>query len=326
MATIYKRGKRWRAEVRRLGVYRSKSFPRRLDAQAWAAELEREIEIGNGQVRDRRTLRDVCEQYARIVSPAKRGCRWEQIRLAAICSDPLADLDVGALGPRELAGWRDRRLHAVSAGAVLRDITLLSAVFEYARRELRLVDANPIRDMRKPPAPKPRTRLPIDDEVDRICLALAYDPDGPVVTRQAQTAVAFLLAIQTAMRAGEICGLTWDRVDEARRVAILETTKNGHAREVPLSAEAIRLLGQLRGIDPVRCFTLTSGTRDTLFRRARDACGIVGLTFHDSRALALTRLSKILDPYQLARVAGHRSLDQIMTYYRESAEDIAKKL
>lgn len=37
-------------------------------------------------------------------------------------------------------------------------------------------------------------------------------------------------------------------------------------------------------------------------------------------------LSKILDPYQLARVAGHRSLDQVMVYFRESAEDIAKKL
>lgn len=26
------------------------------------------------------------------------------------------------------------------------------------------------------------------------------------------------------------------------------------------------------------------------------------------------------------RVAGHRSLDQVMVYFRESAEDIAKKL
>jgi integrase len=76
----------------------------------------------------------------------------------------------------------------------------------------------------------------------------------------------------------------------------------------------------------VRVFTVDSGTRDVLFRRARDAAGIVGLTFHDSRALALTRLSKILDPYQLARVAGHSSLDQIMCYFREGAEDIAKKL
>jgi len=201
----------------------------------------------------------------------------------------------------------------VSAGSVLRDITLLSSVFEYARRERRLIDVNPVRDMRKPSAPKPRTRLPTDEEIERICLALGYDEPGKrIETKSAQVAVAFLVAIESAMRAGEICSLTWDRVDTERRTATLEKTQNGHGRQVPLSTKAVELIEQLRGLDPVRCFTVDAGTRDTLFRRARDACGIVGLTFHDSRALALTRLSKILAPYQLARVAGHSSLDQIM--------------
>ena len=190
-----------------------------------------------------------------------------------------------------------------------------------------MIDVNPVRDMRKPSAPKPRTRLPTDEEIERICLALGYDEPGQrVETKSHQVAVAFLVAIESAMRAGEICSLTWDRVDTSNRTVTLERTKNGHGRRVPLSTKAVELIEQLRGLDPVRVFTLDSGTRDTLFRRARDACGIIGLTFHDSRALALTRLSKILDPYQLARVAGHSSLDMILVYYRESAEDIAKRL
>jgi len=197
---------------------------------------------------------------------------------------------------------------------------------EYARRERRLIDVNPIRDMRKPPSPKPRTRLPTDSEIERICLALGYDENEKAQTKSAQVGVLFLLACETAIRAGEICDLEWSRVDTEKRVVTLEKTKNGKGRDVPLSSRAVDLIESLRGLDPVRVFTLDSGTRDTLFRRARDACGIVGLTFHDSRALALTRLSKILDPYQLARVAGHSSLDQILVYYRESAEDIAKKL
>ena len=109
-------------------------------------------------------------------------------------------------------------------------------------------------------------------------------------------------------------------------VAKLDKTKNGDRREVPLSLRAVELLEQMRGVDPVRVFTVSSASRDALFRKAKKRAGIEGLTFHDSRALALTRLSKILDPYQLARVAGHRSLDQVMVYFRESAEDIAKKL
>jgi integrase len=326
VATFRKVGKRWRAEVRRLGTYRSKTFARKLDAQEWAAATERELEHGNGQIRERPTLRQVCEDYARDVAPTKRGARWEQIRLEHFCRDPVADLEVGRVTPERLGQWRDQRLRSVSAGTVLRDLTLLSAVFEWARRERRLIDANPVRDTRKPPSPKPRTRLPTDDEIDRLCLALGYEELCPVQTKSAQVAAALLIAIETAMRSGEICDLAWDRVDTARRVVTLEKTKSGNARQVPLTTKAVTILEQLRGIDPVRVFTVDSATRDVLFRRARDACEIVGLTFHDSRALALTRLSKVLDPYQLARVAGHSSLDQILVYYRETAEDIAQKL
>lgn len=126
---------------------------------------------------------------------------------------------------------------------------------------------------RCPPSPKPRTRLPTEDEIERICLALGYEEPGQrVETKSHQVAVAFLVAIESAMRAGEICSLAWDRVDTEHRTATLEKTKNGHGRQVPLSTKAVELIEQLRGLDPVRVFTVDAGTRDTLFRRAR-YCG-----------------------------------------------------
>jgi integrase len=74
------------------------------------------------------------------------------------------------------------------------------------------------------------------------------------------------------------------------------------------------------------CFSINGESRDSAFRHARGKAGIVGLTFHDSRALALTRLSKKLDVLQLARVVGHRDPRSLMIYYRESAADMAKLL
>jgi len=41
------------------------------------------------------------------------------------------------------------------------------------------------------------------------------------------------LALYTGMRQGELLGLTWDRVDRARGVVLLERTKSGRRREVP---------------------------------------------------------------------------------------------
>ena len=53
---------------------------------------------------------------------------------------------------------------------------------------------------------------------------------------------------------------------------------------------------------------------------------VEGFTFHDARATAITRLAKKVDVLTLARIVGHKNLSQLMVYYRESAEDIAKKL
>jgi integrase len=53
---------------------------------------------------------------------------------------------------------------------------------------------------------------------------------------------------------------------------------------------------------------------------------VVGLNFHDARAEAITRLSRKLSILELARAVGHKNLAELQTYYRESAEDIAKKL
>ena len=52
-----------------------------------------------------------------------------------------------------------------------------------------------------------------------------------------------------------------------------------------------------------------------------------GIHFHDTRAEALTRLSKKLDALRLAKISGHKDLRILLaTYYRESAEDVARLL
>ena len=48
-----------------------------------------------------------------------------------------------------------------------------------------------------------------------------------------------LLALETAMRRGELLALRWEHVDLKRRVAHLPETKNGKSRDVPLSRETL---------------------------------------------------------------------------------------
>lgn len=325
MATISKRGEKWRAQVAVSGVRVSKSFARKSEAAAWAAATEAAIRAGQYGRAPSDTLADVLARYASEVSPSKRGERWERVRLAALARDPIAAARISSVTPDMLGQWRDRRSQVVGPASVLRDITLLTAVFEHARREWRLITTNPWRDVRKPRAPAHRERLISNDEIDRLCLALGFEEANPVETLSHEVAVMFLLAIETAMRAGELSGLTWASVDLTRRVARIGQTKNGDARDVPLSSRAVELFDLLPRTG-ASVFRVAKGSRDALFRRARDKAGIADLHFHDTRAEACTRLAQRLNVLELARMIGHRDPKSLMAYYRETAEELARKL
>ncbi|WP_413789988.1 site-specific integrase [Bordetella pertussis] len=157
-------------------------------------------------------------------------------------------------------------------------------------------------------------------------MALGWEEGQKVVTARQQTAVCFLLSLETAMRSGELLSLEHSQVDLKKRVAQLDQTKNGDRRAVPLSSRAVALFKSLAGLNDVKVFTITPALRDVYFRQGKAIAEVDGATFHDARATALTRLSKKLSILELARMVGHRDPRSLMIYYRESAADIAKKL
>jgi integrase len=187
------------------------------------------------------------------------------------------------------------------------------------------VDHDPWPDVVKPKDNPARKVIFQDGEPERIVEALGYTGGQPKNKRE-QTAVAFLLALETAMRSGEILTLEWKNVHLHRRMVHLPKSKNGDARDVPLSLRAVELLEAMRGIDLEKVFTVTPGLRDAYFRQGKLMAQIDGPTFHDARATAITRLAKRLDLLELARMVGHRDPRSLMTYYRKTASEIALKL
>lgn len=309
----------FRAEVARQGVRKSKVFPTKTAAKEWAARQEHIILHADASIAQG-TFGEALDRYARERSPAKRGARWEMIRIEKLRRDKIAAVKMGDLRASNFADWRDRRGAEVAPASVIREMQIMSAVMSVAVKEWGIVATNPLSDVRRPRKPPARDRLPTKDELDRLALSAGEDLSHAT----ARAWHAFRFALETAMRAGEICGLTWARVDLEKRVARLDMTKNGTAREVPLSSEAVRLIQALPKADPI--FDLTSSQLDVLWRKVRDRAAADGLTFHDSRHAAITRLAKKLDVLALARMVGHRDLKMLMIYYNESAEELATRL
>lgn len=310
----------FRAEIARKGQRTSKVFESRQAAKDWAARQEFLIlEAAEAPV-DHGNFGDLLKRYGEEVSPTKRSERWEAARLAKFREDSLGKVRLADLKASDFADWRDRRLKAVAPGTVIRELQLMSAALNRARKEWGIVTTNPVADIVKPAKPPARDRLPTPDEMER----LAYAAGSDLSTATARSFHAFKFGIETAMRAGEIVGLTWDRIDMARRVARLDHTKNGRPRDVPLSSEAIRLLEALPKLDPV--FGLDNRLLDALWRKVRNKAKADGLNFHDSRHAAITRLSKKLDVLALARMVGHSDLRMLQVYYNETAEELARRL
>lgn len=307
---------RWRAQIRRHGLPDlSKTFRTKAHAKQWARALEGGFEA---PLVGKHTLLAAMRRYAQEVSPTKRGGRWERLRLKALEEDAIAKLSMATLDSDRWGQWRDARLEEVRPATVRREMNLLAALYEAARREWKWVKTNPFRDVRKPPEPAARRRGVRPGELEKMAEHLT----GPAAM---EVLAGFELGIETGMRAGEMWGLERDQIDLEAGVARLTLTKNGDARDVALSPRAIAIMTALLEDGRPTLFTITNASRDALFRKARDRAGL-DLHFHDSRSEAVVRLSKKLDVLALAEQIGHRDLNSLQLYYRQPAAERARLL
>jgi integrase len=295
--------KLWRAQINLRGVRKSATFESKQAAAAWAAREEVSIMAGvRGEIPNL-TVADLLKRYRETVSPEKKGARWEVIRLQAWERDRLASVRLRLLDAPHVAEWQERRLKAVSSATVRRERNLLNNVFELGRKEWRWLKVNPFLGVRRPKDGRARTRIASDEEIGKL-----MEKASPALGR------AIVLALETGMRAGEIAGLT-----EVRgRVAYLLDTKNGEAREVPLSQKAVEAWNGGIG--------LSAGSISALFTRLCVEAGIEGLTFHDLRHSACTRLAGLLTLMQLCRMMGWKDPRHALIYYNETAANIAERL
>ena len=186
---------------------------------------------------------------------------------------------------RDVALWKESRLEKVSSSTVSREWCSLSAVITHAKRDWGMSIAdNPFHLLRRPASNKPREQRISAADIEMVMVALGYTPGTRPELQRHFVAWAFLFAIETAMRAGEILKLQADDING--KLATLRDTKNGYDRVVPLSAAARDLLALVDLPLP-----LSSRVLDTLFRRYRPA-ELAHIHFHDTRHEALSRLAK----------------------------------
>jgi integrase len=233
--------------------------------------------------------------------------------------DPIASLTVQNLTAHELALFRDRRIKD-GIRTCQYDLVLIRHILEIARKEWGLgLAVNPVDQIRKPNGLKPRNRRLEETEYRRLEEALGQ-------TRVPYVWPLINLAIETAMRRGELLSLQWDWIDKTLRLAHLPDTKNGHPRSVPLSPSAMYWLDQMPVVGQM-VFPVTPVAVRQAWDRLVKRAGITNLHFHDLRHEAISRFFELgLSIPEVALISGHRDPRMLFRYTHLRAEDVAKKL
>lgn len=326
----------WRAQVERAGVRLSATFPTKAEAQAWAVAEEAAILAGKRGMYPRKTLTEAIARYRKEVTDKKANGRADGLRFDAWLRDfpELAGKVFHTITTEDLSHWVHARLDRVKPSSVMREVQLFRPVWTRAIDIWRWAGASPWKGLDLPGDAPPRTRQTQWMEARRIVRSGGYSRQVPPQSMQQQTVWAYMVALHTALRSGEILRMARSNVDLKMRVYHLPRHKTDRyvgQRIVPFTPRAARLLAALdaeaarAGRDAY--FTVSDGSRDALFRKLRKRVMIEGLNFHDSRAAALTWLSKRYDVMTLAKISGHVDINMLFsTYYRETPQQVASRL
>jgi len=329
------RGKTWRAIVRRVGFKPiTRTFTNKLDAERWAAEAEAGM-LNRGLAPQRRaaeTVRELLEKFRDEVTPGRKGQRWEVVRINNLLANAeFVHRRLDQITPADIKAWRDARLQSVSPASVNREWNLLSGIFTHAIKEWDApLRENPMHLAQRPKGKaRERTRRWTQNDLDRLLQACNWDAKAKPQVGRDYVPWAVLLAIETAMRLGELCAIKVQDVHAEDRYVFLRDSKNGDARTVPLTKQAQQIfLHLIEGLGPDdNVFPLSSESLGLYFREKRNQAGLMDIRFHDTRHEAATRLSKkFANVLQLSAVTGHRSLQSLKRYYNPTAAELVAKL
>ncbi len=330
MATVRKRGKKYQAQVRIKGHSpQSKSFLTKAAALAWVRRIESSMDNGSWiDIRESRSVLiedivdDLVYSYERFGLEVA-GPKLGQLNQIKEYFHGVSIHDLTFDGVLDFAAFR---LETIAASTLQAQMYYLKQAVTNSRikTELPVVDMA-IDELKKKKlimGSKRRDRRLEPGEYE----ALMDQAAGHWIS------AAIDLAVESAMRQGEIHALKWSDINESKGVIRL-MRKDKHA-ETGQSAQQIPLLKGVReallrsqnvfGQGPNLIPVERAASISDKFAKMTKKLGIDDLRFHDLRHEAISRLfEKGMRVEQVRVVSGHRTLDQLSRYVNLRPADLA---
>ena len=365
MATIYKRNGKWRVQIRQAGFKDiSEAFPSKKDADAFAKITEAKRIQGtyiDSSVACDTNFGDCLDKYEQEQTVAKRrSLRQLKSQLNLIRQSDLVKLSILNIKPPEIVKYKEQRMaRGITSATYIKDHNLLHRIFEVIQKDwgIELPNGNPVAKVSTPKhtSPTSRNRRLVGNEEELLLRVLDKS--------SYETALIVRLCLATGMRRGEIMNIMVADIDLTRKCLVIPKTKTDHAREIPLTNEAVdalakqfivainkvkqsnpealaKSIAKIRGAgkvvnlknpkdkgEGIKVFRMKPDSITKAFSRACKMASIKGLTFHDLRHEAISRLFELgLDMMEVSHISGHKDFAMLKKYTHLKPEDIADKI
>lgn len=245
MATLRKRGGKYQAVIRRKGFpATSRTFHLKSDAQQWARHMDVRADRGDLptplRVLEGYKVRDILERYRDQVTVKKRSAETETYIINSFLRERIANLTLAQINTVHFSTYREERLKKVKPGTANRQFNIIRHAFDVAMLEWDVpLRENPLAKLKK---------LKVNDARSRRLKAQEWEAikTAAIVCRNPFIMPLIRLAIETAMRRGELLAMKWEHVNFENRTILIPVTKNGHKRIIPMTGEAVRVLKEIQ--------------------------------------------------------------------------------
>ncbi len=325
---MFMRGGVWWASITYKGrrVRKSLEVTDKKHAQIMEAQIRTALAEGKYSERpmgESKTFRDMMEKFMKEHAP-KVSVNTQKSYSASLknLSSFFVDSKLTSITPKMTSEYKALRYREGAKPATInREIAMLSKAFNLSVKQWEWVKENPMSRVPKEKENNERDRWLTEDEEKRLL------ENSPQWLRD-----IIVFDLNTGLRQGELLSLEWSRVDLSRKIIIIQESKSGKPRTIPLNQIAIDILMEKTRIRNVRndlVFASSVGTKidrhntRRSFNSAVKNAGIYNFHFHDLRHTFATRMAQRgIDIYKISKLLGHHDIRMTQRYSHHCPESL----
>ncbi|WP_285442497.1 tyrosine-type recombinase/integrase [Candidatus Brocadia sp. AMX2] len=307
-------------------IRRSTGTPKLELAKAIEAKLRTELIEGKYFDRcegEEKTFQDMADRF--MLEYAPKNSKRTQMHYKTTLGHALpffGNMKLTSITPKRIAEYKAMRYsRGIKPGTFNLERAMFSKMFNVAIREWEWLKENSVSKVSRDRENNHRDRwLSIEDERRLL-------ENMPEWLRE-----IVLLALHTGLRQDELLSLTWDRANLLQRTIVIQKSKNGRARTIPLTSVAMGILeekARIRNLKTDLVFTNTIGKKIGKswvlenFIIARKKAGLDDFHFHDLRHTFATRLAQRgVDLYTISKLLGHVNIAMTQRYAHHCQESL----